>query len=154
MLLTHVFGERIYILGSRLLIVIGVYFKPGNIDLVCITNYMHIFCMSHCVSYMYKYSFLSIHPIYQYMYILCLNMGCFWAVPCLGLFITACMSSLPQHVILLIGSCQLFLVFPGIRGMKERHGTPTPSITRRSESMVYWRSQERQLPSSPFLALT
>lgn len=68
MLLTHVFGERIYILGSRLLIVIGVYFKPGNIDLVCITNYMHIFCMSHCVSYMYKYSFLSIHPIYQYMY--------------------------------------------------------------------------------------
>lgn len=58
MLLTHVFGERIYILGSRLLIVIGVYFKPGNIDLVCITNYMHIFCMSHCVSYMYK---INIH---------------------------------------------------------------------------------------------
>lgn len=54
--------ERMYILGHRLSIVIGVYFKPGNIDLVRITNYIRIFCMSHCVSYMYKYTGKYLFP--------------------------------------------------------------------------------------------
>lgn len=54
--------ERMYILGHRLSIVIWVYFKPGNIDLVRITNYIRIFCMSHCVSYMYKYTGKYLFP--------------------------------------------------------------------------------------------
>lgn len=54
--------ERMYILGYRLSIVIWVYFKQGNINLVRITNYIRIFCMSHCVSYMYKYTGKYLFP--------------------------------------------------------------------------------------------
>lgn len=41
--------ERMYILGHRLSIVIWVYFKPGNIDLVRITNYTSAFSVCHTV---------------------------------------------------------------------------------------------------------
>lgn len=146
---------------------IGVYFKPGNIDLVRITNYMHIFCMSHSVSYMYKYtgklpfpssfrfwnSFLSINP--NCISNLCI--GCFWTVSYLGLFTDTCHVGPPYlNMWLFINSCccQLFLLSTGTPGMKERPGTRTPSTMRQSGSMVYWQSQGRQLLSSPFLALT
>lgn len=159
--------ERMYILGHRLSIVIWVYFKPGNIDLVRITNYIRIFCMSHCVSYMYKCtgklpfpssfrfwnSFLSIDP--NCISNLCI--GCFWTVSHLGLFTNTCHVGPPYlNMWLFINSCccQLFLLSTGTPGMKERPGTPTPSTMRRSGSMVYWPSQGRQLLSSPFLALT
>lgn len=77
-----------------------MYFKLGNIDLVCIINYMRIFCMLYCVFYMYKYigklfffSFFRFWNFFMFIDFNCiLNfcIGCFWKVLYLGLFIDIC----------------------------------------------------------------